>query len=114
MRKTRDLFGKLKAQRKSVADVGHQRHETRAFDGGGDSVLADGRATGLAAANDFALATGQFFEKLDVFVIDKERMRPLPFNFQRVLFLNVDLGLGAFAIDAILFECRGFGHSYTN
>ena len=61
MRKTRDLFGKLKAQRKSVADVGHQRHETRAFDGGGDSVLADGRATGLAAANDFALATGQFF-----------------------------------------------------
>ena len=46
--------------RESVAYVRHQSHKTSALDGGGDSVLADGGATGLAAADDFALTASEF------------------------------------------------------
>ena len=97
----------------SVANVRHQRHETSAFDGRGDSVLADRGATGLAAADDLALAAGELLEKLDVFVIDIHRAWTFAVNHQRIAFLAGDLGLGTSAIDTTFFECRRFGHNST-
>lgn len=99
-------------RRNSVADVRHQSHEARAFDGGGDGVLADGGATGLAAADDFALTARQLFEEFDVFVVDEHRARTFAVDAQRIAFLAADLRLGTFAIDTILFECRRFRHVF--
>jgi len=98
--------------RNSVADVRHQRHEARAFDGGGDGVLADGGAAGLATADDFALTARQLFEEFDVFVVDEHRARTFAVDAQRIAFLAADLRLGTFAIDTILFECRRFRHVF--
>lgn len=98
--------------RNSVADVRHQRHKARAFDGGGDGVLADGGATGLATADDFALTARQLFEEFDVFVVDEHRTRTFAVDAQRIAFLAADLRLGTFAIDTILFECRRFRHVF--
>ena len=100
--------------RESVAYVRHQSHKTSALDGGGDSVLADGGATGLAAADDFALTASEFFEQFDVFIVDEHGTRTLAVNGQRIAFLAVDLSLSAFTIGTILFECRRFGHVSTN
>ena len=61
--------------------------------GGGDGVLADGGATGLATADDFALAARQLFEEFDVFVVDEHRARTFAVDAQRIAFLAADLRL---------------------
>lgn len=76
-------------------------------------MLADRGATGLAAADDLALAAGELLEKLDVFVIDIHRAWTFAVNHQRIAFLAGDLSLGTSAIDTTFFECRRFGHNST-
>ena len=73
-------------------------------------MLANGGATGLATANNFALTARQLFEEFDVFIVDEHRTRTFAVDAQRIAFLAADLRLGTFAIDTILFECRRFRH----
>ncbi len=95
----------------SVSNVGHESHETSALDRGGNGVLANSGATGLAATNDLALTAGEFFEQFDVLEIDKDGTHTLAVRAQRIAFLAVNLGLGTFAIDTVLLiKCRSFGH----
>ena len=98
----------------SVADVRHESHETSSFHGRRDRVLANGGTTGLATADDFALTTGQFLEKFDVFIVDEHRSRSLAVDRQRILFLSANLRLGTLAIDAILLKCSGLCHISTS
>ena len=98
---------------KLVSDVGHQSHKSSAFDRRSDRVLANGGATGLATANDFALTSRQFLEKFDVFVIDEHRTHTFAVRAQRVASLAANLCLRTFTINAILFKCRRFGHNYN-
>ena len=93
--------------RESVAYVRHQSHKTSALDGGGDSVLADGGATGLAAADDFALTASEFFEQFDVFIVDEHGTRTFAVDGQRIAFLAVDLSLSAFTIGRFFLNAGG-------
>ena len=85
----------LMSRRRSVADVGHESHETRSLDGGGDGVLAGGRAAGLAAADDLALAVSDLFEKLKILVVHVHGTRALAVDVYGVLLLAADLRLRA-------------------
>src|SRR5437588_12427512 len=55
----------------SLADVGHQRHEARAFDRVLDGALEGGAVAAAFAAKEFALAGAELFEALNVLVIDE-------------------------------------------
>ena len=95
----------------SVSNVGHEGHEAGALDRGGNGMLTNRGATGLAATNDLALTAGEFFEQFDVFEIDKNGTHTFAVRAQRIAFLAVNLGLGTFTIDTILLiKCRSFGH----
>ncbi len=59
-----------------LAGVRQQGHEAGSLDRLGHGVLADGRASALAAADDFALPVGELFQQFHVLVIDVHRPRP--------------------------------------
>ena len=80
-------------------------------------MLADGHAAALASANDLAVAVDKLLQKLDVFVIDEHRARADAIDPDRVLLLNLELGLGplsrlgVFRIEARC-KCLGWGWSH--
>lgn len=77
------------------ADVGQQGHEAGPLDGPGQRVLADGRATALAAADDAAMPIDELAEQLDVLVIDPHGTRALSFYEQGVAFLAAAAAAGS-------------------
>ena len=78
-----------------LAGVWQQGHEAGSLDGLRHGVLADGRASALAAADDLALPVGELFQQFHVLVIDVHRAGPLAVDKNRILLLRADLGLGA-------------------
>src|SRR5271163_2235154 len=79
-----------------VADVRQQGHETGPFDGLRYGPLAHGGAAALAAANQLALAAGEFPQQLQVLVIDIHRTGALAIDKHRILLLAAGTDLGSF------------------
>jgi hypothetical protein len=52
------------------ADVGQQRHETRALDGGARCTLKCGAAPASLAREDLVLIGAEFLQQTDVFVVN--------------------------------------------
>src|SRR5262249_31946297 len=59
----------------SFADVGHQRHEARPFDGVLDRALEGGAVAAALAAEHLALAGAELLERLHVLVVHERRPR---------------------------------------
>ena len=87
-----------------LANVRQQRHKTGTFDCQRDGMLAGGRATAFATADDFALSIGQLIEQIEIFVIDKHRPWPLAFDKNGVFLLRANFGLRALAHRASIFS----------
>ena len=76
-----------------LARVRQQGHEAGSLDGFRHGVLADGRATALAAADDLALPIGELLEQFHVLVVDVHRPWPLALDKNRILLLRANLRL---------------------
>ena len=66
--------------------VGEESHESGAFDGGRDRVLARSGTTALATANDPALSIDHLLEQFHVLVIDIHGTRTMAIDEDRVFF----------------------------
>jgi len=56
---------------RSLADVGHQRHEACSLDGVFDGALESGAVTAALAAEQLALGGAELFKSLNVFIVHK-------------------------------------------
>src|SRR5690606_6301453 len=70
---------------RSAADVRHQAHEAGPLDRLRHGVLARSVATGLAAADDAAVAVGQLAQQIKILVVDEHRPGADAINANRVL-----------------------------
>src|SRR5579871_4705031 len=75
-------------KRELLADVGHQRHEAGAFDGILDGALKGGAVAAAFAAEQFALAGAELFERLHVLVINERRPRASFFGAEPAAILS--------------------------
>ena len=71
-----------------LANVWQKRHETSAFDGCSDRVLANRRAAGLSTTDDTAVTIYELFQGFNIFVIDEHWTWTLAIYKQRILFLS--------------------------
>lgn len=71
-----------------LADKWHQSHESRSLDSRRYRMLADRRATALAAADDLTVAIDQFGQQFDVLVVDVHRTGTMTIDKNRVFSLR--------------------------
>jgi hypothetical protein len=68
-----------------VTCVGQQRHKARPFHRIGQRMLTDRRASRFAPSDEPTMSVDQFFEQLDIFIVDIHRSRTLAINVKRIL-----------------------------
>lgn len=96
---------------KLLAFERQQCHKSSSLDRLCHGMLAGGRATGLATTNNSPMAIDQFFQKLNIFVVNIKRTWPLTVNKQRIFFGRTCLRFGLF-LRAIRSRGAGWGHLF--
>lgn len=89
-----------------VPNKRHQRHKAGSFDGIGYGVLADCSTAGLTTGNQTTMSIDQFFEQLDVLIVNIHRSWTFAINVQWILANRFDFDLWFLTNEFFLKLCQ--------